>query len=97
MMAILWILVGGLVSGFSIASQWWFVQRLDAHSKPSVGWIFPVGMFLRFTMTGVLFWLALMQGFLAGAFYVLGLLATRWGILVGVNTWNASLKKGRTS
>jgi hypothetical protein len=97
MMAILWFLVGGLVSGFSVASQWWFVQRLDAHSKRSVGWVFPAGMLLRFAVTGILFWLSLMEGILAGVLYIMGLLATRWGILLWINSRIATFERGRTS
>jgi len=97
MMAVLWFLVGGFVSVVSIASQWAFIQHLDAHSRRAVRWVFPAGMLMRFAVTGALFWLALMQGVLAGISFIAGLLATRWGILVWVNSRRTVFKQGRTS
>jgi hypothetical protein len=97
MIPILWFLMGGLVSGFSIATQWLFVQRLNPGENPSVGWLFPVGMFLRFTVTGGLFLLSLSQGIMTAISFVMGLLVFRWGILFRLNSQQSQVEQRRLS
>jgi hypothetical protein len=97
MMAVIWFLLGGFVSGFSVASQWWFVQRLDVHSKPSLGWLFPAGMVIRLALTGALFWLALMQGILTGISFIVGLMVIRWGILIWINSRTTRIKQEKVA
>jgi hypothetical protein len=97
MIPILWFLMGGLVSGFSIATQWLFVQRLNPGGNPSVGWLFPVGMLLRLTMTGILFLLALSRGLMAVIGFFVGLLAFRWGILFRLNSQQSQVEQRRLS
>jgi hypothetical protein len=97
MMLILWFLVGGFVSGVSVASHWWFVQRLDVHSKPSLGWLFPAGMVIRLALTGTLFWLALIQGILTGISFIVGLMVIRWGILIWINSRTTRIKQEKVA
>jgi hypothetical protein len=97
MMAVIWFLLGGFVSGFSVASQWWFVQRLDVHSKASLGWVFTAGIVLRLALTGALFWLALKQGILTGISFIVGLMVIRWGILIWINSRKTRLEQEKVA
>jgi hypothetical protein len=97
MTLVLWFLVGGSVSGFSVASQWWFVHNLHPQSRRLIRWVFPAGMLIRFAMTGVLFWLAITHGILTGISFIAGLLVIRWGFLIWINSKQTMLGQGRTS
>lgn len=95
MRLVLWFIAGGLCSGFSVASQWWFVRLVNAQNRQRIRWTLPLGILLRLASTGGIFWLALTQGIQCGIGFIAGLLIIRWTILIWINSKKTFFEMGK--
>jgi hypothetical protein len=94
MSELLWLLVGIGLSCISITSQWLVIRKLEPQSKAKVAWFFSVGFVLRMALAAVLFIFAIKQGILSAIIMLVGMLVSRYGILIWINSRSNAVKAG---